>query len=141
MPKFATYAKAIEAKAREHGIEVLTEMAPDEVSEFLRTATVALLPLPTGASFRRGSLLAAAVCGVPIVTSWGTETPAEMIRLLEPATSRTELIEQAAAYLADGARREAAHDRTRQLAAMVDWNTIADRYIDLFSRLKAHRLA
>jgi glycosyltransferase involved in cell wall biosynthesis len=139
VPKFASYHQTIEAEARKRGIDRLNEMQPDQVSDFLRTATVALLPFPSGASFRRGSLLAAAVCGVPIVTLRGAETPAEMINLLEPAMSRDELVAQVAGCLSDRAGRNRAHHRSRQLGALVSWDAIGDRYIELLSRLAARR--
>lgn len=140
VPKFASYHRTIEAETRKRDID-LNEIHPDKVSDFLRMATVALLPFPSGASFRRGSLLAAAVCGVPIVTLRGAETPAEMVNLLEPATSREDLIAQAASCLSDDAARNAAHHRSRQLGALVSWDAIGDRYIELLSRLVAQRLS
>jgi glycosyltransferase involved in cell wall biosynthesis len=141
VPRFASYYRTIEKEVRMRDIELLCEMLPDNVPDFLRTATVALLPFPSGASFRRGSLLAAAVCGVPIVTLRGAETPTEMARLLEPSTSRDGLVAQVATYLSDSAARNVAHDRSRQLAALVSWDAIADRYLELISRLTAGRPA
>ena len=137
VPKFSSYFDMIEVEARKRGIELLSEMKSDQVSDFLRTATIALLPFPTGASFRRGTLLAAAGCGVPIVTLRGAETPAEIVSLLKPATSRDGLIDQVATYLSDTAARTAAHEASRQVAALVSWDTLADRYIELFSRVTA----
>lgn len=139
VPKFAGYHKTIEAEARKRGIDLLNEMQPDQVSDFLKAATLALLPFPSGASFRRGSLLAAAVCGVPIVTLQGAETPAEMVNLLEPATSREDLIAQAARCLSDTTARDLAHHKSRQLGASVSWDAIGDRYVELFSRLSVRR--
>jgi glycosyltransferase involved in cell wall biosynthesis len=139
VPRFASYYEMIENEVRMRGISLVSEMPPDRVPEFLRAATVALLPFPSGASFRRGSLLAAAVCGVPIVTLMGAETPAEMARLLEPSTSQQGLVAQLRTYLSDSEARNVAHDRSRQLAALVSWDAIADRYLALFSRLPARR--
>jgi glycosyltransferase involved in cell wall biosynthesis len=141
VPKFASYYQTIEAEARNRGIDLLGEMASDKVPDFLRTATVALLPYPSGASFRRGSLLAAAACGVPIVTLRGSETPPEITGLLEPVSSRDELVAQAVACLSDRAKREAAHDRSRQLAALVSWDRIGDRYIEVLRDLTKRRLS
>jgi glycosyltransferase involved in cell wall biosynthesis len=140
VPKFTSYYQMIEVEAGKRGIDLRGEMQSDQVSDFLRTATVALLPFPTGASFRRGSLLAAAVCGVPIVTLRGAETPAELADVLRPATSREELVAQVSTYLSNGATRNVAHDRSRHLAALVSWDVIAEQYIDLFSRLTAWHL-
>ena len=140
VPKFAGYHRTIEAEAGKRGIDVVGEMRPDQVSDFLRSATVALLPYPSGASFRRGSLLAAAVCGVPIVTLRGAETPAEMVSLLDPGMSRDDLIAQAARCLSDRAARDLAHQGSRGLGALVSWEAIGDRYVELLSRLVAERL-
>jgi glycosyltransferase involved in cell wall biosynthesis len=139
VPKFATFYQQIKTETERQGIELLGELPMSEVPDFLRTAAAALLPFPSGASFRRGSLLAAAVCGVPIVTLHGAETPAEMTELLHPAHSREELVAQAVSYLSDPAKRSAAHDRSNRLAAMVSWDAIADRYVALFSNLTAQR--
>jgi glycosyltransferase involved in cell wall biosynthesis len=141
VPKFASYYRTVEAETRKRGMCLHTEMQPDQVSDFLRTATVALLPFPSGASFRRGSLLAAAVCGTPIVTLRGQETSPEMAELLAPAGSRDELLAQVAACLSVSAARDAAHDRSCRLAALVSWDTIADRYVGIFSRLTARQFA
>jgi glycosyltransferase involved in cell wall biosynthesis len=141
VPKFASYYQTIEIEARNRGIDVLGEMAPERVPDFLRTATVAMLPYPSGASFRRGSLLAAVACGVPIVTLRGSETPPEIIGLLEPASTRDELVAQAAACLSDRAKRDAAHDRSRQLAALVSWDGIGNRYVEVLRGLIKRRLS
>jgi glycosyltransferase involved in cell wall biosynthesis len=141
VPKFALYYQTVEAEAWKRGMCLRTEMQPDQVSDFLRTVTVALLPFPSGASFRRGSLLAAAVCGAPIVTLRGEETPSEIADLLAPANSRDELLAQVAACLSVSTVRDAAHDRSCQLAALVSWDTIADRYVGLLSRLTARQAA
>ena len=135
VPKFAAFHQTIAAAARGRGINLLNEMQPEQVSDFLRAATVALLPFPSGASFRRGSLLAAAVCGVPIVTLRGAETPTEITDLLDPATRREDLIAQVGCYLSDPAARNHAHDMSRQLGALVSWDAIGDRYVELLSRL------
>jgi glycosyltransferase involved in cell wall biosynthesis len=140
VPKFAPYYQTIETEARARGIEMVGELPPDQVPDFLRTATVALLPYPTGASYRRSTLLAAAVCGVPIVTLLGAETPAEMARLLRPSASLGGLIAQTATYLSDRVEQNAAHERSRALAAALSWGAIADRYVGLLDRVAAPRL-
>jgi glycosyltransferase involved in cell wall biosynthesis len=139
VPKFAAFHQSIEAAARERGIALLGELAADQVPDLLRTATVALLPYPSGASFRRGSLLAAAACGVPIVTTLGAETPAEMTALLLPAASRETMVSRVAEYLSDVTSRDAAHERSRRLSDMVSWDSIGDRYVELISRIAARR--
>jgi glycosyltransferase involved in cell wall biosynthesis len=139
VPKFGSYYEAIAAAANRQNIRLLGEMPPDAVTDCLRTATIALLPFPSGASLRRGSLLAAAVCGVPIVTLRGVDTPDELAELLRPAGSHDALVTQAALYLSDGDARRDAHDRSLALAARVSWNTIGDAYASLFTELAPGR--
>jgi glycosyltransferase involved in cell wall biosynthesis len=115
----------------------MKEMPPEQVSDFLSSATVALLPFPSGASFRRGTLLAAAACGVPIVTLAGPDTPPEMLRLLEPATCHDGMVAQLAAFLSGKAALETGHHRSCALAAMVSWHSIADRYLDTLNRVRS----
>jgi glycosyltransferase involved in cell wall biosynthesis len=133
--KFASYSKAIEREIRRRDIQFLKELLPDQVSDVLRTATVALLPFPSGASFERGTLLAAAVCGVPIVTLRGPDTPSDLASLLAPANSRDELVAQVADCLSGTAVRDAAHNRSCRLATLVSWDTISGGYAGLLYRL------
>jgi glycosyltransferase involved in cell wall biosynthesis len=139
VPKFQAYHKAIQAETHGRGIHLRGELHPDQVAEFLRTATVALLPFPSGASWRRGSLLAAAACGVPIVTLHGDDTPPDIANLLSTACSRDELVSQLTDCLSNPAEREAAHERSCRLAALVSWDAVSDRYLELLGRLAAQR--
>ena len=105
------------------------------MSDRLSAATLALLPYPGGASFRRGSLLAAAVCGVPIVSTTGPDTPPALAALLSPATTVEDMTALAARYLGDPALLERAHQNSVQMGHMTGWPAIADRYIDIFRSL------
>jgi glycosyltransferase involved in cell wall biosynthesis len=140
VPKFTSYYETIAAAARHQGIRLLGEMPPDAVTDCLRTAAIALLPFPSGASLRRGSLLAAAACGVPIVTLRGVDTPDELVELLQPVGSREALVTQAAMYLSNSDARRDAHERSLALAARVSWDTIGDSYACLFAALAPRRL-
>jgi len=137
VPKFASYAATIEASCLNRGITLRGEMRPADVSGLLGGSSVALLPFPTGASFRRGSLLAAAVCGVPIVTLSGGETPSEITRLLAPVSSQEAMVAQVTQYLADPGALVAAHEKSCELASLVSWDAIGDQYAGLFVKLAA----
>lgn len=140
VPKFATYHEAIAAAARRQGIHMVGELPPEGVTDYLRTATLALLPFPSGASLRRGSLLAAVACGLPVVTLRGADTPEELMALLQPAGCRDDLVTQAATYLSDSAAREAAHRNSQIVAAQVSWDTIADSYTRLLNACARRRI-
>ena len=96
---------------------------------------MALLPFPDGASFRRGSLLAAAVCGVPIVTKTGQDTPAELAALLTPVTTVENFTALVRHLLNNPTARQAAHEQSRRMGKMVAWSAIADNYVDTFRDL------
>jgi len=137
--KFSFFYETMVEAASRQGISLVGELPPDEVSDRLCAVTIALLPFPSGVSWRRGSLLAAAACGVPIVTLRGPDTPPELIELLRPVASHTELVEQTMTYLSDGDARQDAHRRSLSLAAQVSWDSIADSYACLFHALAKRR--
>lgn len=106
---------------------VVTEgLEAEAVAEQLAQASVALLPFPDGASFRRGSLLAAAACGVPIVTRHGHDTPETLTRLLQPCTSQAALVARVLACLDQQTTRFAAHRASLEVAAYGS----GDRFLD-----------
>ncbi len=79
----ATNAAELAAFANEVGAAGLSDRIiwtgyapPAEVSGFLRAADVAVLPYADGASYRRGSLLAALEHGCAVVTTWPAEAAA-----------------------------------------------------------------
>ncbi|MFN8423889.1 MAG: glycosyltransferase family 4 protein [Anaerolineae bacterium] len=72
-PTNAAYLARFEADVAQRGLADAVRwtghVAPAEVSAWLHAADVAVLPYADGASYRRGSLLAALTHGVPIVTT------------------------------------------------------------------------
>jgi glycosyltransferase involved in cell wall biosynthesis len=111
VPKFAAYADGIRRAAAADAVRMTEGLEAEAVAEQLAQASVALLPFPDGASFRRGSLLAAAACGVPIVSRHGRDTPDALARLLrlQPGTTQAAMVAQVLACLDDPAARSAAH--------------------------------
>ena len=128
VPLFAPYFDGIVGMARTRNIEIVVGLDPDAVADRLSEATLALLPFPDGASMRRTSLLAAAMCGVPVVTRTTTATPRQLAALLAPAARATDMAALVAHYLANPPALLAAHANSRRLAAMVGWDAIAAEY-------------
>jgi len=75
-PTNQAYLEAFEADLAERGLTAIVRwtghVSATEVSAWFHAADVAVLPYTDGASFRRGSLLAALTHGIPVVT---TEPP------------------------------------------------------------------
>lgn len=132
VPKWADYGRMIEQRARACGITVMSALDDSQVADTLAAATIALLPFPDGASFRRGSLFAAAACGVPLVTTVGCDTPAQLLSLIEPVHDVAGLAALTIRYLTDQPALVAAHDRTMRLGEQFGWDKTVDRYLDVF---------
>jgi glycosyltransferase involved in cell wall biosynthesis len=137
VPLFASYFDRIVGAARDRNIEIVTGLSSDAVADRLSRATLALLPYPDGASMRRSSLLAAAMCGVPIVTRTSSETPPELAALLSSASGTTEMAMLVSDHLGSPAALKAAHENSCRLAAMVSWDAIAAKYAPLIAAAAA----
>jgi glycosyltransferase involved in cell wall biosynthesis len=135
VPQFAEYFARMQVECENRGITIITGLSDVDVADQLSRATLALLPIEGGASLRRTSILAAAVCGLPIATLTGSDTPAELRAILPQADTLSEVIDQAAAILADQAARQAAHDRSVRIAALVGWDEIAARFGEVIDAL------
>jgi glycosyltransferase involved in cell wall biosynthesis len=117
-------------------------LAPEDVSAHLLAADMAALPFRDGASYRRGSLLAALAHGLPTVTT----TPQ---RELDPPLDGAALLVAPGDSGALGAalsslahspelRRQLGEGATA-LAAQFDWDAIAQRHELLYRRLLAEQ--
>ncbi len=139
VPKFADYGAMIQERARACGMSILPSGESGDVADSLSQATLALLPFPDGASFRRGSLFAAAGCGVPLVTTVGDDTPDQLLPFLQPARNVSELTELALRYLSDEGSLSDAHERSVRLSALFGWDRTVDCYMEVFREVFANR--
>jgi glycosyltransferase involved in cell wall biosynthesis len=107
-----------------------------ELSAYLLAGDIALLPYADGASARRGSLLACAEHGIPIVSTTPTSaTVAEAVLAVAPrATALATAVLQVADSPALAHRLQAA---SRALAARTGWSAIADTHVLIYKRLLA----
>jgi glycosyltransferase involved in cell wall biosynthesis len=105
-----------------------------ELSAHLQAADVALLPYRDGASPRRGSLLACAEHGLPIVSTLPASTAvAEAVYSVEPDA---ESLASAVLKVADTPSLSARlRQASRSLAEKVSWPHIADAHIAVYNSL------
>ena len=109
--------------------------APVELAAYLLAADVALLPYLDGASPRRGSLLACAEHGLPIVSTTPVSPQlADAVRAAPPGDVAG-LAEAVLEVASDPALRHRLQRGARRLAAATSWEAIAARHVELYRRL------
>lgn len=113
---------------------------PEEVSANLLAADTCVLPYRDGASFRRGSFMAALAHGRPIVSTH-SHVPLPELRdgenvLLVPADDAAALAAAVARLAADPALRRRLGDGAAELSRRFAWDRIAADTADLFARLR-----
>lgn len=125
------YGRAFLEQAKGMGVDVLVGASEQEVAAALSAASVAYLPFPDGATARRGSILAAASCGLPVISTTGPFTTPELTAALLMSGSPAEAAETILALRDDSARLQDAHQRSERLGRMFSWENTAERYVEV----------
>lgn len=140
-PQDQAYAAALRARINALGLASRTSttghVAATEVSAWLLAADCVALPFTDGASFRRGSLLAALAHGCPVIT---TEPPDSATRgmltdtaVLVPPGDRAALLAALERLATDGALRATLAAAGPPLAARFSWEMIAAQHEALYN--------
>lgn len=134
-------AAAFEALVGPLGPRVLQPgyLEAERLSAHLLLADVALLPFADGASARRGSLLACAAHGLPIVSTQGPGAASPLLRdrlLLAPPGDAEALAGAVLRVAAEPALRARLVEGSRALAEEVRWDRIAERHAALYAQVR-----
>jgi len=144
-PTNAAYLAAVRALIKEEGLGkrvVWTgHVAPEQVSASFAASDICVLPYRDGASYRRGSLMAALAHGMPIVT---TEPQApqpwlehgENVWLVPPADAEA-LAAGCRRVAEDSALRERLARGARELHTHFSWPEIAARTLEVYRDVAA----
>lgn len=135
-PHDRAYAAAVRTQIAACGladrVTITGQVTASAVSRYLYAADIAALPFSDGASFRRGSLLAALTHGLPVVTTAGSTVPSQLRDgenvLLVPAGDAGALAMALARLAADSALRARLGQAGQALAAQFSWEAIAARH-------------
>lgn len=149
-PQDREYAAAVRRRLAEGPlgarVHITGHCREDEVSAHLLAADLAALPFADGASFRRGSLLAALAHGLPTVTTLKDERRTLNIgadslqrlgesALLVPPGDAAALAEAIARLAGDAALRARLGAAGRALAAQFSWDAIAEQHEAVYRSL------
>jgi glycosyltransferase involved in cell wall biosynthesis len=142
-PTNQRYLQHVQALVDEHGLSERVRWTgfttAAEVSANFFASDVAVLPYRDGASFRRGSLMAAIAHAMPVIS---TEPAVKIPELrhgeniwLARVRSPEALAAAAASLWRDPTLRRTLSQGARQLAGQFTWNSIADRHIEIYGEL------
>lgn len=113
--------------------------AAEEVTANLLASDIAVLPYRDGASFRRGSLLAALAHGLPIISTQPAVAVPEMVHgeniWLIPPWAPNELADGIQRLWTDPALRQQLGQGARRLAGLFTWDAIAQRHFEIYREL------
>jgi glycosyltransferase involved in cell wall biosynthesis len=148
-------AKELDDLARDLGVQDVLVwtgyLPPREVSAALRSADIAVLPYADGASFRRGSLLAALEHGLPVVTTSPTSHVQDVTShftlhtprlkngqnaLLVPPGDSAALADAIIRLAADGELLGRLSAAARDLARLFSWDHIAELHEQLYRKVR-----
>ncbi|MEN6478097.1 MAG: glycosyltransferase family 4 protein [Anaerolineales bacterium] len=110
-------------------------MPAEDVSAALVSSDACVLPFRDGASFRRGSLMAALVHGLPVVSTTPREDTPEIVdgvnMLLVPPNDAQALANAIERLWREPALAQRLRQGAQELSRLFDWDQIADRMLAL----------
>ena len=116
-------------------VEWLLDEELDRVAERMSRARAAYLPFPDGATLKRGSLLAALACGLPVVTTISAETPDELAAMVLRADSAREAGDLLRRLAESSSFASDAGERGRRFAEGFSWAAIAAAHLRFYEEL------
>ncbi|MEI7644941.1 MAG: glycosyltransferase, partial [Chloroflexales bacterium] len=146
-PQDVAFAAQLQAQIERRGLAPRVirtgHVGAAAVSAHLLAADCAVLPFRDGASFRRGSLLAALAHGCPLITTAPNDPPTAealadgRVALLTPPGDSAALAAALARLAASPALRAKLATAGRRAAAAFAWPAIARRHIQLYTAFAA----
>jgi len=109
-------------------------LQPADLSAHLLAGDLAVLPYADGASARRGSLLACAAHGLPIVSTLPA-APEVAVSVMAVAREPRLLADAVLRVASDSAERARLRDASVALVRRMSWPAIAAAHIDVYDRL------
>ena len=132
--KHIDYYQAIRAKTPS-GVRWLIDLDSKAVAKEMASSLAAYLPFPDGASYRRGSLLAAMANRLPVISRKGEATAPELLNGMMVADGAVQALARLDFIHAkpQEARIKALHART--LVRRFEWDEIATRHAEIYNEI------
>lgn len=118
-------------------VELRTDCPGEEVVRLLQRSGVVVLPFVDGATFRRGTLVAALRLGLPVITTRGPDTPVDLVNgtNIMFADSAAKIAEGIMRLRVETGLRNTISENARALAGRFGWETIATEHVALYREI------
>ena len=134
--RYQAYERRIRTESEETGnVEWAGPLPERDVVEALRSATAVYLPYPDGVSERRSSLLGVLAAGVPVITTEGRATTAELREVTLVIRSVEEAIGAVRDVVGNRELRERLGQKAREYLEQRSWDRIAWMHVELYERM------
>jgi len=134
-PKDSPYFKDFYRRSEDLPIKWDMDLADDVAADLLARSSIAYMPFPDGASGRRTSLLALLANGVATITTRGAHTPPSLEQAVVFSQNPEEALRLVEKIRADNDLRKRLSDNGRAYANQFNWDTIAQKHIELYEKL------
>lgn len=136
--KWRKYAQELRKNAACLPVEWHLNLSAEAVANYLASAKAVYLPFPDGASLRRGSLIAALVNGVPIITTHGKATPPDLEEGKEVlfASSPQSALKKIERLVSDTELSSKLSYKATRYGEKFCWTRIAEQHINLYEHIR-----
>jgi glycosyltransferase involved in cell wall biosynthesis len=143
--ELTTYEREMLAKldqgSREGWAKLARAETPDRAAQLLQASDIGVFPFTLGAAENRGSLLAAVVNGLPVLTTRGVSTPegyeSDFGVETVPANDQDALTARLNELIESATTRLAMAEKARGAAARFSWTSVADQTIEVYRKCLA----
>lgn len=130
-----SYLEGLRSRLERENVRIVLSASDVEIADGLSSAHAVLLDYPDGATMRRGSLLAAAACGTPIVTRHSEETPELIVRNTAHAENSAQAIDRLVKVAEDERYRYRLHKGALAIHLRTGWAEVIDAYRTTLNQL------
>jgi len=138
--KHAKYYQRLRDRTRA-SVQWLTNLPLDDIAQILASSLAAYLPFPDGASYRRGSMLAALENGLPVITREGAAMAPELRDAVMLASGPGEALAILDRLYALPECTQGMVSHGRKLVQAFSWEDIARRHADIYATMLVGRTA
>lgn len=132
--KHSEYYRMIRTEAPSQ-VQWLIDLESDDVAKVMASSLAAYLPFPDGASYRRGSMLAAMMNGLPVITRTGAATVPDLLDSVLPAAQPEEALAQLESLNTRPEYGQAKASQARTLVRGFSWEEIARRHAEIYNAM------